>query len=201
MKRFVFGVMALLLVSTGAFAQWSVGGSAGLNYLLDADVGDLPGDVNRIGFPVLLEVGYEIGGRSNPLVVGGKVGFINNLLGYEYTENLGFGSSATAEFSSRSIPFFGFARYDLGMLYGELGLGLNAWSYEGSSKVESQILGNQTIDLADSGVGLLLYGSGGVQFALSESFTLLAGPALTILGLDDGSDLYVGASVGASFGL
>jgi hypothetical protein len=201
MKRFVFGLMAMLLLTSGAFSQWSVGGSAGLNYLLDADAGDLPGDVSRIGFPILLEVGYELGGRSNPLVVGGKVGFINDLLGYDYTEDLGFGSSVTAEFSSRSIPIFGFARYDLGLLYGELGLGFNAWSYDGSSKVESQFLGNEEIDLSDIGVGFLLYGSGGVQFALSESLTLLGGPTMTILGLEDGSDLFVGVSVGASFGL
>lgn len=193
MKRMVLLVLMGVIVTLGVAAQWSAGITGGVNYIIGSEY-DVDGG-KRLGFPVFAEVGYDIElGLANP-TVGAKVGFINNLFGADYEETI-FGETFKTESSSRSIPVIGFLRYPFGLFFVEAGLGVHLWTVE--AEATSPLTG--TVSADDNGVGYYSSFTGGVEIGVADTISVRGGPVVTILGFDSGSDTFIGATVGASFG-
>ena len=198
MKRIVLVLVVLAVVTTGAFAQWVVGAELGFNYLLE-DWSDYD-DVNQVGFPVMLEVGYQLPYETDfgamgmsTFTVGGKFGFINNIVSFEDS-----GTGYDYNFKIWTIPVFAYGRAEAGLLYAELGLGLHAWTLD--SELESDLFGDR--DFGDNGIDVGVYLSGGVNFPLSEQLFLRGGLTFTKLSFDlDAEDESAGNILGVTVGV
>jgi hypothetical protein len=184
-------------------SQWSLGLDAGFLFLLEdtADLEDAGADVSKIGFPVMVGAGYQLPaefeagglGMAN-LIVGGKLGYLNNVLKVESTI-LG----VAYESHLKTIPIMAFGRAEAGILYAELGLGLHAWTWD----IESG-----GMDLGDNGLDVGLYLSSGVNLPLSEQLSLRGGLTFMSLSFDVSENeedapegRMFGVTVGASYKL
>ncbi len=195
MKRILLVLMVMAVVTTGAFAQWVVGADLGLSYLME-DWSDYD-DINQVGFPFFVEVGYELPyefefgdmGMST-FTVGGKLGYVNNIVSaedpdFDYT------------FKLSTIPFFLYGRAEAQIFYVELGLGLHAWVLEN----EFSILGTD-YDYGDNGLDTGVYLGGGLSFPLSDAMALRAGLNFTKYTFDfDADDESDGNTIGVNVGL
>jgi hypothetical protein len=113
----------------------------------------------------------EAGGLgTSTVVVGGKIGYLNNVLKVEGTL---LGSDYLSHL--KTIPVMAFGRAEAGFLYAELGLGLHAWTWDFE-------LGGG--DASDNGLDVGLYLSSGVNVPLSEQLSLRGGLTFMSLSFD-----------------
>lgn len=127
MKRIGIFVLLLALIAGLGFAQISVEANLGANYLV-SQAEDYGGTVNRFALPAMVGAGYclpfevEFGSLGKSVfTVGGKAGFINNIVSVEYAI-----LANTIKSTYYTIPAFIFGRADVGFLFFEFGLGIHA---------------------------------------------------------------------------
>lgn len=197
-KRYML-LSVLMVMAVGAgFGQLIV--EADLGVLLTLE--DIE-NANLVGFPFLVGVGYAKPFSSDEaekrpdlatwgVVVGSKIGYVNNILSLE-------GYDSDFELALSTVPFFVYGRAEWKMAFAELGLGVHAWRLDWSLEDEKGFDGAS-------------YFSSGVSLPVADGLIVLTGLRIMTYGfsisdfLDVGADDVAGSStigwmVGASYAL
>ncbi|HZK19175.1 MAG TPA: outer membrane beta-barrel protein [Treponemataceae bacterium] len=164
MKKSLFCVLFVLIVSVGAYAQLSAGVSSGVTFSFE-DSSALKGYSERkAGFPFLAQVGYtlpvafDVPTGSTHIIVGGRFGYENLWAFKNDAENTKVGLW--------TLPLNVFGRLESGFFYVDIGLGIHIWFLP--------YLDNG-IDVGENGVGFSSKVSSGVKYTLREKIDLHGG--------------------------
>jgi hypothetical protein len=174
MKKIVFAITTWFLVTTATFAQFNIGVSTGLGFIVnDRKPAPESSALDNINIPVQFDLGISkslSAEKPKTIIYGLRLGYLKRFTMY-VNEGLSW-DPFSYSWQSASLTIFN--RLEAGLLFADIGVGLHAWTMKMHPNTGYPEI-DEMYNYYDLGAGFTASIQGGAKFNLSEKLVFRTG--------------------------